>query len=322
MLNDLDSSFKYVHLANPLLSPKEFMNYLTLTAFRNRITFKSKADFLLAFEAFLIRCSQHRRNFLLVIDEAQKLSYDLLEEIRLLSNMETADEKLLSIFLVGQPEVNQKLADPRCRALLQRISIRYNIKPLSLNETEEYIIKRLEVAGAKRADALFPSGVRKAIHECSGGFPRMINILSDNLLLLGYAKEQKKLTPAMVRECFEELRLDESPPVLEPEPRTRIVTRKAASALSPNRSAFWRWALAALLVLLLVAAGFYFRDEIQSLVTKLVTMVSGSLSSLPPANQASEGNRKVGQRRSSVAPGGRQGSCAVGELQPQARRSS
>ena len=179
MLKDLDKDVKYVHLANPLLSPKEFMNYITLSAFRNRISFKSKAEFLVAFEAFLTRCAQHQKHFLLVIDEAHKLSYDLLEEVRLLSNMETADEKLISIFFVGQPELNKKLSDPRCRALLQRISIRYNIKPLSLRETEEYIAKRLRVAGAKRAEDIFPKAVQRAIYECSGGFPRMINILSD-----------------------------------------------------------------------------------------------------------------------------------------------
>jgi type II secretory pathway predicted ATPase ExeA len=282
MLNDLDKNVKYVHLANPLLSPKEFMNYLTLSAFRNRISFKAKAEFLLAFEAFLTRCSQHRKHFLLVIDEAHKLSYDLLEEIRLLSNMETADEKLLSIFLVGQPELNQKLGDPRCRALLQRISIRYNIKPLNLQETEEYITKRLKVAGAKKADDLFPSAVRRAIHEYAGGYPRMINILSDNLLLLGYAKGQRKLSPAMVKECFEDLKLDDSPPARTiHEPETKIVPRRAEPRPSPTRSGLWKWALVALLVIFLAGAGFYFRDEIRSGVTKLVTRFSKPASAVP-----------------------------------------
>ena len=271
MLNDLDKSVKYVHLANPLLSPKEFINYLTLSAFRNRIVFKSKAEFLLTFEAFLTKCSQHQRHFLLVIDEAQKLSYELLEEIRLLSNMETADEKLISIFLVGQPELNQKLGDPRCRALLQRISIRYNIKPLSLRETEEYITRRLKVAGAQKADDVFPSDVRRAIHEYAGGYPRMINILSDNLLLLGYSKGQRTLTPGMVRECYGDMQLADLTPAAMQEPVTKIVAGKAEPRPSPNRSGVWKWALVALLVVLLALVGFYFRDEIRASVTKLVT---------------------------------------------------
>jgi type II secretory pathway predicted ATPase ExeA/phage tail protein X len=275
MLNDLDKTVKYVHLANPLLSPNEFINYLTLSAFRNRISFKSKAEFLLAFEAFLTRCSQHQKHFLLVIDEAHKLSYDLLEEIRLLSNMETADEKLISIFLVGQPELNQKLNDPRCRALLQRISIRYNIKPLNLQETEEYITKRLEVAGARKADDLFPGGVRKAIHEYSGGFPRMINILSDNLLLLGYAKGQRKLSPAMVRECYEDLKLDDAVPARTSEPETKIVEKKPEPRPSPPaRSGFWKWALIALLAILLAAAAFQYGEEIRTRVMNLVSVYS------------------------------------------------
>jgi general secretion pathway protein A len=281
MLNDLDKSVKYVHLANPLLSAKEFTNYLTLSAFRNRVTFKSKAEFLLAFEAFLTKCSQHQRHFLLVIDEAHKLSYDLLEEIRLLSNMETADERLISIFLVGQPELNKKLNDPRCRALLQRISIRYHIKPLSLQETEEYLTKRLIVAGAQKADDIFPLPVRRAIHEYSGGFPRMINILSDNLLLLGYSKGQRKLTPAMVRECYEDMQLPAPTLADRPKPEPMTVAKEFEPGPSPSHSDFWKWALIALLAVLVAGAAVYFREEIRSRVTKLVTRSSEPATVLP-----------------------------------------
>jgi type II secretory pathway predicted ATPase ExeA/phage tail protein X len=270
MLNQTDRSVKYVHLANPLLSAKEFINYLTLSAFRNRITFKSKAEFLFTFETFLTKCAQQQRHFLLVIDEAHKLSFDLLEEIRLLSNMETADEKLISIFLVGQPELNQKLNDPRCRALLQRMSIRYHMKPLNLQETQEYLAKRLIVAGAQTADDVFPSGVQRVIHEYSGGFPRMINILSDNLLLLGYAKGQRKFTPAMVRECFEDLKLDGSLPASMPEPGTKIVVKAYEPSPSPAHSGFLKWALIALLVILVAAGVYQYRREIRTKVMNLV----------------------------------------------------
>lgn len=269
MLKDLGGNVKYVHLTNPLLSPKEFMSYLTRSAFRNRISFKSKADFLLAFESFLTRCSHQRQHFLLVIDEAHKLSFDLLEEIRLLSNMETADEKLISIFLVGQPEMNRKLGDPRCRALLQRISIRYHIKPLSASETEEYITKRLKVAGAVKPDDVFPKSVRKAIHEHSRGYPRMINILSDNLLLLGYAREERKLAPAMVRECYEDLILESPAPVADSEPEP-ITTRSEPETLDPSRPGAWKWALVGLLAVLLAVAAFLYRDEIRAAVEKYV----------------------------------------------------
>jgi type II secretory pathway predicted ATPase ExeA/phage tail protein X len=303
MLNRTDRSVKYVHLANPLLSAKEFINYLTLSAFRNRITFKSKAEFLLTFEAFLTKCSQQQRHFLLVIDEAHKLSYNLLEEIRLLSNMETADEKLISIFLVGQPELNQKLNDPRCRALLQRISIRYHMKPLSLQETQEYLAKRLVVAGAQKADDILPSAVQRAIHEYSGGFPRMINILSDNLLLLGYARGQRKLTPAMLRECFEDQKLDDSLPVKVPEIETKIVAKEYEPSLSPARSGFWKWALIALLVILVAAGVYQYRKEIRTRVMNMVFRDSKHERSVPAGEQSRAG---VEESVAAPAPSGQQ----------------
>jgi len=120
------------------------------------VIYKSKAAFILDFEGFLRERLKSQEVFILVIDEAQRLSYELLEEIRLLSNMETAEEKLINIFLIGQPELNKKLNDPRCRPLLQRISIRYHIKPLNLKETTEYLSTRLRVAGIDDMGKVFP----------------------------------------------------------------------------------------------------------------------------------------------------------------------
>ena len=137
LLAHLDKSIQYVHISNPLLTPPAFMDYLAFCAFKKKLHFKSKADFLIEFEKFLKHCLQHQRNFVLILDEAQNFSFEVLEEIRLLSNMETADEKLINIFLVGQPELNEKLRQPRCRSLLQRISIRHHIKPLDLIGTQE-----------------------------------------------------------------------------------------------------------------------------------------------------------------------------------------
>lgn len=282
LLSELDKSVQCVHLANPLLSSKDFRAFLTLSAFKSRIAFKSKAEFLLAFEAFLTRCSQQQKSFLLLVDEAHKLSFGLLEEIRLLSNMETAEEKLINIFLVGQPELNKKLADPRCRALLQRISIRYQIKPLSLQGTDEYIMTRLKVAGAPRPDSLFPKAVRKAIHEYSEGYPRMINILSDNLLLLGYAREERKLTPVMVRECYEDLKLDY--PVQGGSLESDTVTPPPVQETSPQPgSGFLRWVLLFLLVAVLALAAFLYRAEIRERLETLIAGVSMPFNAVPGA---------------------------------------
>ena len=107
----------------------------------------------------------------MIIDEAHKLSFELLEEIRLLSNMETGDEKLINIFLVGQPELNEKLSDPVCRPLLQRISIRHLIPPLDQEETRDYMATRLSVAGERRLDSIFPKNAVEAMYRFSHGYP-------------------------------------------------------------------------------------------------------------------------------------------------------
>src|SRR5512139_2033617 len=202
LLSSLNKNVKYVHLANPLLSPREFTSYIILSAFENKIHFKSKSEFLIAFEAFLTKLQQRNRQFLLVIDEAHKLSFDLLEEIRLLSNLETAEEKLISIFLVGQPELNDRLNEPRCRPLFQRISVRYHIPPLDVKETREYVMTRLKKAGSKRAEEIFSRKTTDAIHQYSQGYPRMINILGDNSLLLGYSKGEGTISPRMVKSSY------------------------------------------------------------------------------------------------------------------------
>jgi general secretion pathway protein A len=208
LLDSLNHTVKYVLLSNPLLSQKDFINYLALSVFKKKIHFHSKAHFLIVFEPYLKKALNNRTNFNLIIDEAHKLSFELLEEIRLLSNMETGEEKLINIFLVGQPELNEKLSDPRCRPLLQRISIRHHIRPLNINETNDYMDTRLKVAGAKKENHIFSKRAVEAIYDSSQGYPREINILADNALLLGYSRGTKKITPSMVKECYEDLKLD------------------------------------------------------------------------------------------------------------------
>ena len=211
LLNNLDDSVQSVYISNPLLSPDEFLKHIASSALKKNVRFKTKGEVLLELEGFLRQCLQHQKNFVLIIDEAQKLSFDLLEEIRLISNMESADEKLINIFLVGQPEFNEKLSESRCRPLLQRISIRYHIRPLDLKSTQEYITTRLKAAGGANGGKIFPKDVAKAIHQYSEGYPRMINVLADNVLLLGYSKGKKRVTPSMIKECHEDLRLDSLP---------------------------------------------------------------------------------------------------------------
>ena len=222
LLSTVDDIVHCIHLSNPLLSPGEFMDYLAFSAFNKKLHLKSKAEFLIEFEEFLRQCLREQKNVILIIDEAQRLSFELLEEIRLLSNMETADEKLINIFLVGQPELNEKLSKPQCLPLLQRISVRYHIPPLDLEGTRGYMATRLRIAGAPKGHEIFSKSAVKAIHQYSRGYPRVINILADNSLLLGYSRGTKPITPQMVKQCHEDLSLDSSFPKDEqkmPEPQ-------------------------------------------------------------------------------------------------------
>jgi len=210
LLATLDKNIQYIYISNPLMSTHEFFDYIAFNIFKKKIHFKSKADFLIEFEEYLKRCHQHQKTFILIIDESQTLSYELLEEIRLLSNLESSDEKLINIFLIGQPELNDKLSEPRYRPILQRINNRYHLKPLDLSGTRSYISTRLKVAGINKYEDIFSAKTVKALYEYSEGYPRMINVLADNALLLGYSKEKKKITPDMIKECYEDVNIKPS----------------------------------------------------------------------------------------------------------------
>jgi hypothetical protein len=197
----------------------------------------------MAFQDFLTQELKNKTNFNLIIDEAHKLSFDLLEEIRLLSNMETGDEKLINIFLVGQPELNEKLSDPICRPLLQRISIRHHIPPLDQKETMDYMATRLSVAGARKGDDIFAKSAVEAIYRFSHGYPREINVLADNAMLLGYAKGTRKITSTMIKECYEDLQLTGS---ITGKVLTETVPAEAKEPKTPQRSK-WKWGLASIL---------------------------------------------------------------------------
>ncbi len=143
----------------------------------------------------------------LIVDEAQNLSADLLEEIRMLSNLETEQSKLLQIILVGQPELRTVLTTPELMQLRQRISISCHIKAMNLTETEEYIYHRLGVAGNSGA-IVFEDGVMGMIHEFSRGIPRLINIACDMLMLSAFVEEARAISVEMAQEIIEELNFE------------------------------------------------------------------------------------------------------------------
>jgi putative secretion ATPase (PEP-CTERM system associated) len=175
---------------------------------------KDKITLLRELNDFLIEQYADHRHCIIIIDEAQNLTPDLLEEVRMLSNLETDMTKLLQIILVGQPELKETLAKPELRQLRQRISISCHIDPLNRQETEEYIYHRLDVAGNKKA-VRFADGSIDAIHDFSKGIPRLINIVCDFLMLSSFVEEKKEITLGMTNEVINELEIEKIEPQLE-----------------------------------------------------------------------------------------------------------
>jgi general secretion pathway protein A len=138
-----------------------------------------------------------------MVDEAQNLSPDVLEQVRLLTNLETATQKLLQIILVGQPELRDVLASPELRQLAQRITGRYHLESLEQDEVKAYVRHRLEVAGS-RAE-VFTSSAIKALHHSSGGVPRLVNVIADRALLGAWSQEQPTVSAAMARKAAREV---------------------------------------------------------------------------------------------------------------------
>ena len=288
LLNNIDKNIQYIHLSNPLLSPEEFMDFLAFSAFKKKVHFKSKTDFLFELEEFFRQCIQQQKNIIFIIDEAQNLSFKLLEEVRLLSNMEFADEKLINIFLVGQPELNEKLSDPRCKPLLQRISSRYHIPPLDFNGTSDYIATRLQIAGRKSGIDIFFKSAIKAIHHYSKGYPRVINVLADNALLLGYSKGRKKITTTIVKQCYEDMSLDDS------QKKPELSEIKKVQRVYISR--YWKWAAVLFFIMVIVAVGV---SQIgQGIIERLYRLIPVShkvLVDRVPIEQAQE--KKVKNRK-------------------------
>jgi len=170
---------------------------------------KGKVLMLKDLYAHLIKEYEQGRHPVLIIDEAQNLSPDVLEEVRMLSNLETDKAKLLQIIIVGQPELGQVLARPEMRQLRQRISLVCNIKPLTRQETEEYILHRLTIAGNRNAVS-FQTDAFDAIFNATGGIPRQINTLCNFLLLSAFTEERRDVTKELVKDVAAELGLAEN----------------------------------------------------------------------------------------------------------------
>jgi general secretion pathway protein A len=206
----------YAYVFNSLMAPNEFLQYI-LSDLGLSTSGKNKSQLLLELGQFLISRSAKKQTTVLIIDEAHHLSTELLEEVRLLTNLETTDDKLLQILLVGQPELDQKLDSMGLRQLKQRIALRSHLDPLDIEDTRGYIERRLQIAGATvDAGALFPAPTVAAVFRHSRGFPRLINTICENALVTAYAKQMHSVTPEIIHGIAEDFRLDVvQPPAIE-----------------------------------------------------------------------------------------------------------
>ncbi len=188
-----------VHLHNPTLSREEFVHMLAARFGLSDEAKHSKTSMLLELEALLKKRQSAGEMTVLVIDEAQSLPFDLLEEIRLLANIETDEEKLVSVIIAGQPELVDHLNDESLRQLKQRIALRCELRPLTLQETAVYIAGRIRAAGGVDA-RIFTREAVEMIHERSRGIPRTISVIADNALLGGFAAGQRPVSSQIVRD--------------------------------------------------------------------------------------------------------------------------
>ncbi|HEY0181140.1 MAG TPA: AAA family ATPase [Dokdonella sp.] len=232
LLEQLPENTRVALILNPKLSPVELVEAaceeLKLDIDGRRGSLKALTDTL---NTFLLDAYAQGLRVVMIVDEAQNLSTESLEQVRLLTNLETPTQKLLQIILLGQPELRELLDRPELRQLAQRITARYHLTPLDAAETDAYVRHRMAVAGCKRIP--FTRLGLKALYQRSGGVPRLVNIIADRALMAGYAHEQDSIGE-------------------------RLVDRAADETL-PGHARYWlrrygRWSAAALVVLLAAAA--------------------------------------------------------------------
>lgn len=206
LLEQLPDTTDLAIILNPALSAVELLatacDELKIEYPQGTESLKALTD---ALHRYLLDNHERGRKTVLMIDEAQHLDFDVLEQIRLLTNLETNDEKLLQIILIGQPELTEKLSRPELRQLNQRITARYNLQPLNLQETTAYVRHRLEVAGLRGGVSLFESAAIKQIHSLTRGIPRLINVLCDRALLGAYGQQRSRVNKKLIAEAAAEV---------------------------------------------------------------------------------------------------------------------
>jgi general secretion pathway protein A len=204
LIEQLPETVDIALLLNPRLSPQELLAALfdeLRISYESHFTAK---DFIDRLNSYLLTAHFVGRRTVLILDEAQNLSTDVLEQVRLLTNLETSNQKLLQIILVGQPELNRLIKRNNLRQLAQRITARYHLLPLSIKDTQAYINHRLAISGAK--SPLFTEAAARLVYRYSKGIPRLINIICDRALLGGYVNNENPIDTHIVRKAVQEVR--------------------------------------------------------------------------------------------------------------------
>ena len=202
-------SVRVVLMSNPTLTRSEFYEFLARAFGLSQEAAESKTRFLFDLRRELQE--RHKAGVLsaLVIDEAQSIPHELLEEIRLLSNIETTTTKLLNVILAGQPELSDRLNETSLRQLKQRIGLRCQLTPMNLNETASYMAGRIRIAGG-RPEQVFTREAVAAVFQSSGGLPRTVNVISDNALIGGFAAQVKPINAKFVEEVCRDFDINSS----------------------------------------------------------------------------------------------------------------
>lgn len=226
--NRISTAFMF----NPRLDVPQFFEFV-LNDFGLATETRDKGQMLQRLNHWLLDRYRDGETAVLVIDEAQNLSLELLEEVRLLTNLETSTEKLLQIILSGQPELELKLRDPNLRQLRQRITLRCRTHPLTLTDTNAYIAQRLRIAGANGELIFSPEAVNK-VFEYSQGIPRVINLLCEHALISGFVDRQQPIAPETINTVAREFELDEISPLPPIRPDGDGETRRLIDALQTS----------------------------------------------------------------------------------------
>ncbi len=212
---------------NPRLDILDFLEFV-LSDFGITPENRTKSGMLIQLNRWLIERFRNRDTCVIVIDEAQNLTLDLLEEIRLLTNLETSTQKLVQIVLSGQPELEEKLRQPAVRQLRQRISLWCRTQAMTPEQTAAYIAQRLQIAGT--TEPIFSHEAIPAIHRASRGIPRLVNLVCEHALILAYVNQTKRVTPEMVTSVVRDLDL-EAPSFMVAPDRISVGPNRMSSTL-------------------------------------------------------------------------------------------